>query len=159
MKGLNHSLKVTTLILYVALVVLSAATVYAGDTLKPGEMLRRGEYLTSANHGYTLVMQEDGDLVLYDARRHTLWASGTRGQRVDRCIMQGDGNLVLYLYNGQTVWDSKTSDKPGSFLVLQNDGNLVIYQPQAVWASNTNRGRGEEHHDRWDHGSGGDRGR
>ncbi len=147
MTEVKHFLKATTLVLCVTLVALSAATVYAGDTLNPGEMLRRGERLTSGNHRYTLIMQPDGNLVLYDARRHPLWASNTQGQRVERCIMQTDGNLVLYLYNGQPVWASRTDAKPGSFLVLQNDGNLVIYQPQPVWASNTDQGRWEERYD------------
>ena len=140
MKEAKHSLKVTTLVLFAVLVVLSAATVYADDRLNPGEMLKRGEHLTSDNREYTLVLQRDGNLVLYDARQHPLWASNTQGQRVERCIMQRDGNLVLYLDNGQPVWASRTDGKPGSFLVLQNDGNLVIYQrAQPVWASNTAR--------------------
>jgi hypothetical protein len=153
MKELKHSLEVFTLVLFAALVALSAATVYADDRLNPGEILRRGEYLTSGNRGYTLILQQDGNLVLYDARKHPLWASGTQGKRVERCIMQRDGNLVLYLDNGQPVWASRTDGKPGSFLVLQNDGNLVIYQrAQPVWASNTERGQGDR--DRGDRGIG-----
>ena len=168
MKEVKHFLKVTTLVLCAELVALIAATVHAGDTLNPGDMLSRGEYLKSRNHAYTLIMQQDGNLVLDDARKHPLWTSNTQGQRVQRCSMQTDGNLVLYLDNGQPVWASGTVGKPGSFLVLQNDGNLVIYQPQPVWASDTNRGPGpreERHdpregpHDRSDHDSGEDRGR
>ncbi len=148
MKEVKDFLKVTSLVLYAALVALSATTVYARDTLNPGEMLRRAEHLMSNNRQYTLLMQWDGNLVLYDARKSLLWASNTQGQRVERCIMQKDGNLVLYLPNGQPVWASNTDGRPGSFLVLQDDGNLVIYQPQPVWASNTVRGQREEHHDR-----------
>jgi hypothetical protein len=164
MKEVKHSRKVTTLVICAVLVVLSAATAYARDTLNPGEMLRRGDQLTSANGHYRLLMQKDGNLVLYGAERHPLWASNTQGQRVERCIMQKDGNLVLYLPNGQPVWASNTEGKPGSFLLLQNDGNLVIYQPQPVWASNTDRGRWEERHDgrdaphdKWDRDRGRDK--
>ena len=139
MKEVKHSLNVITLVLCAVFAALGAATVYAADTLNPGEVLRRGEYLMSSNHRYTLIMQRDGNLVLYDARKNPLWASNTQGQRVEKCMMQRDGNLVLYLYNGQPVWASNTNGKPGSFLLLQNDGNMVIYQPQPVWASNTGR--------------------
>jgi len=139
MKEAKHSLKLTTLVLYAVLVILTPAIVYAGDRLNPDEMLRAEEYLVSDNHQYRLVMQRDGNLVLYDRRRHPLWASNTEGQRVEKCIMQRDGNLVLYLRNGQPVWASNTAGKPGSYLLVQNDGNMVIYQPQAVWASNTVR--------------------
>jgi hypothetical protein len=142
MKEAKHSLKVTTLVLYAVFVILTPAIVYAGDRLNPGEMLSAGEYLTSGNHQYRLVMQRDGNLVLYvlyDARRQPLWASNTQGQRVEKCIMQRDGNLVLYLLNGQPAWASNTAGKPRSYLLVQNDGNMVIYQPQGVWASNTAR--------------------
>ena len=139
MKEAKHSLKLTALVLCAVFVILTPAIVYADDRLHPGEMLRVEEHLSSNNHQYRLVLQRDGNLVLYDARRQSLWASNTDGQRVEKCIMQRDGNLVLYHRNGQPVWASNTVGKPGSYLLLQNDGNLVIYQPQVVWASNTAR--------------------
>jgi hypothetical protein len=139
MKEAKHSLKVTTLFLYAVFIILTPAILYAGDRLNPGEMLRVEEHLTSDNHQYRLVMQNDGNLVLYDARRHPLWSSNTQGQRVEKCIMQRDGNLVLYLHNGQPAWSSNTQGKPGSYLLVQNDGNMVIYRPQGVWASETAR--------------------
>jgi hypothetical protein len=139
MEEAKRSLKVASLVLYALVVILTPAMVYAGDRLNPGEMLKAEEHLTSDNHQYRLVMQRDGNLVLYDQRRQPLWASNTQGQRVERCIMQRDGNLVLYLRNGQPVWASNTAGKPGSYLVVQDDGNMVIYRPQGVWASNTAR--------------------
>lgn len=139
MKETKHFLQVTTLVLCATFVVVTPAIAYAGDTLNPGEMLRVGERLMSGNNKYSLIMQKDGNLVLYDARRHPLWLSNTQGQRVEKCVMQRDGNLVLYLRNGQPAWASNTAGKPGSFLLIQNDGNMVIYQPQGVWASNTAR--------------------
>ena len=157
MKEQKHFLKVTTLVLYSAFLALSACTLHAGDKgypgemprrgerltsvtgdkLNPGEMLRKGEQLTSNNRQYRLILQHDGNLVLYGGRKEPLWASNTLGRGVEKCLMQTDGNLVIYLYNDQPVWASNTHGKPGSFLLLQNDGNLVIYQP--VWASNTAR--------------------
>jgi hypothetical protein len=159
MKEAKHSLKLTISILCAVLSALSASTLQAsekghpghitrggehltsgtGDMLNPGEMLKRGEQLTSPNRQYRLILQQDGNLVLYGGRKEPLWASNTQGQKVEKCIMQQDGNLVLYLHNGQPVWASNTNGRPGSFLVLQNDGNLVIYQPQPVWTSNTAR--------------------
>jgi hypothetical protein len=139
MKEANYFLKPAVLVLSAVIVLLIPAVMYADDRLNPGESLRIEERLTSHNHRYRLVLQRDGNLVLYDARRHPLWASNTNGQQVEQCIMQRDGNLVLYHRNGQPVWASNTVGRPGSYLLLQNDGNLVIYHPQAVWASNTAR--------------------
>jgi hypothetical protein len=149
MKETKTSLKVATLVVFAVLVVLNAGSAFASDTLNPGQILKRGEFLTSENQQYTLILQRDGNLVLYDGKKRPMWTSNTTGQRVQGCVMQGDGNLVLFLRTDQPVWSTNTAGKPGSFLVLQNDGNLVIYQPQAIWASNTHRGERDERRGRW----------
>lgn len=155
MKAAKHFVMVTILILCTALVVLSYATVYADDKLNPGETLSRGENLTSANGRYKLLIQKDGNLVLYGPRNQPLWSSNTQGRPVEKCVMQRDGNLVLYLRDGQPVWASNTEGNLGSFLLLQNDGNLVVYRP--VWNSSTERPRREDYHDRKDQDREGDR--
>ena len=110
------------------------------SVLSPNQSLLRGQSLISANGRYRLDMQEDGNLVLYRTQDgHPLWASGTNGHAVSRCIMQSDGNLVIYGFPG-AIWATGTNGKPNSFLVVQDDGNLVIYEPNApVWASGTNQ--------------------
>jgi hypothetical protein len=149
MATVKPSLMGAGLAVLVILVVLNAAPACASDTLNPGGSLKRGEYLTSDNQQYSLLLERDGNLVLYAGRR-VLWTSNTEGQEVQRCTMQLDGNLVLYSRKDQPVWSTSTSDRPGSFLVLQNDGNLVIYQPYPVWASNTERGQRDERRGRWE---------
>ncbi len=126
----------------------SATTRYEGDKLAPGEELRRGDYIKSANREYRLILQRDGNLVLYGPRNQPLWSTNTQGNPVERCIMQTDGNLVLYLPDGRPIWNSNTQSYPGSFLWLQNSGVLVIYSP--VWSSGYPQQRREDHHDRRD---------
>ena len=149
MATLKSSLMGAGLAVLAILVVLSAAPAYARDTLNPGEMLKRGDYLTSENQQYSLVLERNGNLVLYAGRR-VLWASNTPDQGIQGCAMQPDGNLVLYTRNDQPVWSTSTDGRPGSFLVVQNDGNLVVYQPYPVWASNTERGPRDERRGRWE---------
>src|SRR4051812_17766788 len=97
--------------------------------LQPNESMVRGESISSKNGNYDLVMQDDGNLVLYrDSDDLALWASGTNGAAVSQVIMQNDGNLVIYGYNAP-LWASNTSGHPGSYLSVQDDGNVVIYQP------------------------------
>lgn len=109
------------------------------NRLNPGERLLKGESRTSNNGRYTFVMQEDGNLVLYERGGRALWASGTNGSAVSQCIMQADGNLVIYGYPA-AIWASGTAGNPGSYLVVQDDGNVVIYRPNvAIWATGTNR--------------------
>jgi hypothetical protein len=54
-----------------------------------------------------LVMQSDGNLVLYSTSGHALWSTGTYSTPANRLVMQNDGNLVLYDNNGQVYWSSR----------------------------------------------------
>lgn len=86
----------------------------------------------------SLVLQGDGNLVLYNANGRAIWASDTDGKDVDRAIFQNDGNFVLYDRSNRPVWASNTVGR-GGYLVLQNDMNAVIYSPihTPSWATNT----------------------
>lgn len=112
------------------------------DRLNPGEYLVRNDVpglstLVSRNGQFILVLQADGNLVLYKNTGRALWASGTNGRAVQLAAMQPDGNFVIYDFP-TPLWASNTAGRPGSFLVVQDDGNVVIYQPNVpVWATNT----------------------
>jgi hypothetical protein len=112
-----------------------------GSNLNPGEMLAPGESIASSNGRYTLVYQQDGNLVLRAADNAALWASNTAGKPNGVCLMQADGNLVCYAPEGTAAWDTGTSGNPNSRLSVQDDGNVVIYRPDgaAIWATHTNR--------------------
>jgi hypothetical protein len=101
-------------------------------------VLPRGSGVYSANGKYNLVMQDDGNLVLYRVNGPALWASGTYGIAIQHAVMQYDGNLVLYDYAGRARWASGTYGNPGALLYVQCDGNVVIYKPNVpIWATNT----------------------
>ena len=107
-------------------------------TLTANQSLGSNQSLASCNGGFTLTMQSDGNLVLYQGSA-ALWASNTVGKGADEAIMQGDGNFVLYTSSGSPVWASNTAGNSGAYIELQNDANLVIYSASgsALWASNT----------------------
>lgn len=109
------------------------------DRLLPGQSLPVGETLTSPNKKTTLILQADGNLVLYRSGNIARWASNTDGRKVEILDMQGDGNLVIYGPGRSYVWDTETNGHPGAWLVLQDDGNLVIYDAnnQPLWHSDT----------------------
>lgn len=114
------------------------------STLRTGQRLRAGQQMWSGNGKYRLVMQGDGNLVLYKKGTGALWASKTNGRRGAYAVMQGDGNFVVYA-GGKPWWASKTHGHRGARLVLQNDGNLVVYDRngKARWASNTRQQPGD----------------
>jgi hypothetical protein len=110
-----------------------------GTTLTENQFLLKEDYLLSADGKHQFILQDDGNLVLYNLTDHkALWASNTNGKAVSKAIMQTDGNFVVYGYPN-ALWASNTNGKPGSYITLQNDGNVVIYQPNSpVWATGTN---------------------
>ena len=108
------------------------------DNIKADASIPIDQALTSPNLSYKLVLQGDGNLVLYSGSR-ALWSTGTVGSRADRLVMQGDGNLVLYS-GSRALWSTGTVGSRADRLVMQGDGNLVLYSPsRAVWATGTNR--------------------
>lgn len=109
------------------------------DTLYPGVRMYPGEALNSKDGRYKLVLQGDGNLVLYASGKGALWSTRTNRSKASCLVMQGDGNLVLYRYGGGVLWSSKTNGHGTSRLKLQSDGNLVIYDAagHATWATYT----------------------
>lgn len=102
-------------------------------TLDPGQSLSRGSTLRSPSGNYRLVMQNDGNLVIYNSGGSATWATGT--SQGTRAAMQSDGNFVVYADSGSAVWSSTTDGFGGASLVMQDDGNLVIYlSGRALWS-------------------------
>lgn len=123
------------------------------DRLVQGAALGPGQSLVSNNGAYTLTMQLDANLVLYDASRKPLWSSKTV-QPPDRdpsaLVLGVDGNLQIVAgggagANGTVLWQTGTKGTGGKFwLWVQHDGNVVLYEGvccegKPLWASNTAR--------------------
>lgn len=125
------------LVAVVSLICLTgtSSAVANTDRLNTNEQLNSGERLVSSDGRYAMVMQGDGNLVIYGPSGPT-WSSNTVGSGGTKVIMQGDGNLVIYTASGTPVFATGTRGSNAA-LVMQNDSNLVIYASSgAVWASN-----------------------
>ncbi|MFB7496570.1 protein kinase [Streptomyces sp. NPDC056161] len=84
-----------------------------------------------------LIMQEDGNLVVYDNGNQPVWASNTSGSG-SYAVFQEDGNLVVYDKDDTPVWATDTAGHYGAVLTLQSDGNVVIsLDQQPIWATGT----------------------
>jgi hypothetical protein len=116
---------------------------------------------------FKLVVQNDGNMCLYDRNNTATWSSNTwnQGQAPYHLTMQDDRNLVLYDRNAKPIWASNTyqatsldsledehvlhqngylMSKGGAYYArVQDDGNFVIYtsnsftSQNACWASQT----------------------
>ena len=115
---------------------------------QPGSnaFLRPGQCMWSPSRNVALVMQTDGNLVLYDPSNMGVhWATMTFATPAT-LAMQEDGNLVVYHGSIEKPaghsWNSKTSGEFAPyFLSVQDDGNLVIYRGKdpnnvfkAIWS-------------------------
>lgn len=105
--------------------------------LDAGQRLNPGWQIQSPDRSSRMVMQTDGNLVVYRGGT-ALWASDTKIPDSE-AEMQGDGNLVVYSPGHLARWASATS-RANSALVAQDDGNVVLYAPGgiSVWSTQTN---------------------
>jgi len=125
------------------------------------------QFIVSPNGKFRLIMQSDGNLVLFKTRHyHWIWGTHTshyRNYAPFKFVVQEDGNMVLYDKDGKSRWDSKTQQEPKEVeveekkkgdkkkekttkkvpwkveLTLQDDGNLVLYREdkKVLWSSKT----------------------
>lgn len=69
----------------------------------------------TADRGSSLVLQRDGNVVIYDINNRPLWWTNTGGDLGRRIVVQSDGNAVIYKtdFRGYTVpvWQSGTSGR------------------------------------------------
>jgi len=109
--------------------------------LNMGQNLYPGQQLLSPNHTFRVILQTDGNLVVYNASNQPIWSSGTNGRSVAYLAMQGDSNLVLRGTDGVAVWTTTTQGMGGTYLSMQDDGNLIVYTSsnQATWSIQTGR--------------------
>jgi hypothetical protein len=108
------------------------------NSLSLNQSLMPNQVIRSFDGRFLLILQSDGNLVLYSPRR-AIWSSGTVGRNPGMVILQGDGNFVTYDSQGRAYWATWTQGNPGTSLVVQDDGNVVIYNAQGhpIWNTRT----------------------
>ncbi|WP_275906263.1 protease pro-enzyme activation domain-containing protein [Burkholderia semiarida] len=107
----------------------TAPAVYSGG-INEGTMLKPRQAVYSASGNHELLMQDDGNLVLYNTTNGAaVWNTRTYGNPGAYAVFQTDGNFVVYSANGTPLWYSATYGQSGEqYLAVQDDGNMVIYR-------------------------------
>jgi hypothetical protein len=110
-------------------------------SLFSGQYLSTGQQITSANGRYHLILQPDGNVVVYTAGGRPLFFTGSYGAY--QLHLQPDGNLVAYNGVGFARWDSGTWREGFSRLDVQDDGNVVLYRADGTpsWYSGWDAGQ------------------
>jgi hypothetical protein len=130
-----------------AAVLCSAAAMpaFAAQTLAAETNLVKNQYLSTRSGLYTLVMQSDGNVVLYfnppgyptRTGNYSIgrgFATGTHNG--DHLRMQMDGQLALYTASNTWAWWSDTGGNPYDMsytLVLRETGALEIWKKGTYW--------------------------
>jgi hypothetical protein len=118
------------------------------DLLAPTDInrpntLNAGDSLYSATRAFRLIMQADGNLVLYAMDDTNVPAKPEYlGQLPDADWLSiSDPNGAANVYT-RVLWASGTQGNNASTANLQSDGNLVIKSAggDPIWATNTNLG-------------------
>ena len=124
-----------------------------------GSNLVSGGCLESTNDQYQLIMQPDGNLVLYyqqGSNGYVIWASNTSGNPGAHAYLQTNGPLYVYSTSGAALFNTPgvSGGAAQAFLDMQNDGNLVLYAnnvasgngiyavPYPAWSTQTSGSRG-----------------
>jgi hypothetical protein len=120
-----------------------------GGNIPPGTTFQQGQWAISSDNVYALVLQYDGNLVLYQVIGappspgssfvgYAMWAASTSSGYT--FAVQNDGNLVVYDVNKTPIWATMTNGIQPKCLSVQTDGNLVLYDVngQPRWATGTN---------------------
>jgi hypothetical protein len=107
-----------------------------GSALSANGILLKGDFLLSPSGQYQAVLQDDGNLVVYDlhSSNKAIWQSDTANKPVDNAVMQPDGNFVVYGFPAPEWASNSKHDHPG-VVVMGDDGYLAVYQLGTQWWS------------------------
>ena len=95
------------------------------------DALYPGEYLTSPSGAFQLILQTDGNLVLYGRNGNAVWSTRTHGSGVTEAKMQADGNFVLY-DGGKAEWATNRfagfTFERNAVLRVNDSGSVGLYK-------------------------------
>jgi hypothetical protein len=105
-----------------------------------GSSLGEAEFICSKDGSRYLIMQPDGNVVVYK-NGNAVWSSRTDGHQAHkhpfRLTMQDDGNLVLYNRENHPFWASNTKDKgaEGFYRLIIEENKYGIFDKNGtkIW--------------------------
>lgn len=111
--------------------------------LTVNQIISTNGWIESINGKYTLSLQSDGNLVIYNnVTGAPIWSTETQNKFKFpfELKVQQDSNLVLRDAESNIMWSSGTgtAQQFPVYLVVEDSGNVVLYSNSvAVWQSNT----------------------
>lgn len=99
-----------------------------------------GQQLVSNDGVYSLILQNDGNLIMYNGSGTNIWQSGTVGQGIApyRALMESTGNFVVYDSQNTKLWETKTSTSDSSLLLENGVFKIFDSSNKMLWISDCN---------------------
>jgi pimeloyl-ACP methyl ester carboxylesterase len=119
----------------------SGGGVQRTDVMSAGDVLYPNDFLRSGDGRFDFTYQGDGNLVLYQhgsplwaSNTHGTAPGVVVMQHDGNFVMYDADNVAIW-------WTGSSNGYPGAWLIVQDDGNVVVYSEsgQALWASGTAR--------------------
>ncbi len=116
---------------------IGAAPAASCGTVAKNEALAPGATVSACGGCFDLVMQGDGNLVVYKKGGTAIWQSHTASTDGYTTEVRSGGNVALVSKQGCELWSTNTGGHTGARLAMQDDGNLVVYDPgnNVLWQS------------------------
>ena len=112
--------------------VITACDSTSPATISAGATIASGGCLISPNKQYELIMQSDGNLVLYYlSQGDPLWATNTTGNPGAQFRLLSNGGMVIQV-PGANIWSSPTTIVPSAILGLQDNGNVQEFGNNSI---------------------------
>ena len=143
MARLRTSLHCIAAALVTTAIVTTAPRLLAdGNSLGSGGSLGPGGSVTSPSGSFTLIYQNDGNLVVYRADGTPIWWTSTDGTNPGAVTVTPDGGVILSDASGSVLWSAGTDGHPGDALVMQDSGALQVVDVNGavLWDSGSGNG-------------------
>ena len=98
----------------------------------------KGDFIHSPSGNMKLLMQEDGDIVIY-CKDKPIWSAMSSGDDIDRLYFYDDCNLAVVRNDRSYAWSTDTHATPNKptpeVLTILDEGNLILSTTsgQVVW--------------------------
>ncbi|HSX47567.1 MAG TPA: hypothetical protein VLF63_02220, partial [Patescibacteria group bacterium] len=96
-------------------------------TMNINGVLTTEHQLVSPTRQYRLILQTDGNLVIYNRNNVAIWSTGTHDTLPTAFTLWGvNSDLILYDSNGTWLWTAGISGMGGTVMYLGDDGNISV---------------------------------
>lgn len=107
--------------------------IYKSDNFITENIIWNSQLQNSGVQPYEMLMQEDGNLVIYDFYKKAIWASNTNGSGIKpfKLIIQNNGYLEIHDITNKIIWETRPIEKKINKRDLINNFKIIV--SSGIW--------------------------